>query len=566
MKQTRKYKLLFGGAYLVAFVVLLVYQLLWRMDSPFSLSLILAFGCLLVLAVSSLVKGLKITSWLMRLVFYVLAGYFLLFFVYQVPIIYKVSGLVLGHLLFFQAMFNLTMVKEDTKWVKQSTLFWLIVSLSTGFSILTYYIWRGVSQPEEYYQVIAGLVVIGSSLAVQQNYWMELRYKNATQRKLLEAAGQTNSQLMASQERFKTTNHQIEAQKKELELANQQANRMASEMYLQTELLQYISSVLDLSDLLEMITDSIIGTIGVDTCFLVIYDACQDDYVYNVKSTIKPAYAEYIIRYTEEGGFSDYFDISEMILDNDVQPDNYPFLRDSSVHSLAIIPLIKDKQTYGLLVTEHHAEGMFGDSSRRFFEGIATQLTIAVDNANLYALMENLAVKDGLTDIYNRKYIQDYVKNFLENDEERCHSLTMVLFDVDRFKRVNDQYGHLFGDQVLQMIGGKMMDFAKQYGAVPARYGGEEFVFVFENMKRQDCLPMIEAFHQEIKQTELIYQRQITKKVKVDLSIGLTDYPAMAKTVEELFWRADKAMYYAKNNGRGQIIVDFPTLEMKQFK
>lgn len=360
-------------------------------------------------------------------------------------------------------------------------------------------------------------------------------------------------QLERQQAKFKKNNEEMAKQKYDLEQANKDLSKLTAEFFTQNELLQYISSVLDIEELMDVVTDAILGTTGVDSCYIVLYDEQKEEYIFASKPITQQNIVEELKTSIKMGELEEYFSSKKVHLNNNINYEEYPFVKNRDVKSIAVIPLIRENLTYGLLIAEHATVGMFTDSNVQFFRGIASQITIAVNNANLYARMEDMAVKDGLTGIYNRTYLQDHILSYVEQADNRKNSVCMVLFDIDKFKLVNDNYGHLFGDKAIKMVACQTLKVAKKYNGIAARYGGEEFVLLLQDMDIESSKMIVEELHEAIKNQKLEYE---TETVQINVSIGVTSYPEVANNVNELFNRADNAMYFSKKQGRGRITYD----------
>lgn len=387
---------------------------------------------------------------------------------------------------------------------------------------------------------------------------LEVLGRLSLQTKLFKEAAKTNDELRLSQHKFKQIHNDMAKQKYELEVANKSLNRMSAEIYTQNELLRYISSVLDIKELIEVVTDAILGTIGVDTCSLVLFDERNEEYLFSMKTNYSGEHKKRLKEDVLNGHLQKYFESDKIHLNNRVVRQDYTFIGDRPVGSIAIIPLLRDELTYGVLIAEHATVDMFTENNIQFFSGISTQITIAINNANIYALMEEMAVKDGLTGVYNRKYLIDHIDDYIKKSDENGESVSVALFDIDRFKTVNDKYGHLFGDEAIKMAAFKTQHIAKEQKGLAVRYGGEEFVLVLPNKKIDETQKIIEELHDSIKHEALEHE---SGNVFIDVSIGVSTYPELATNGEELLLRADNAMYYSKEHGRGRITMDHKNIE-----
>lgn len=131
--------------------------------------------------------------------------------------------------------------------------------------------------------------------------------------------------------------------------------------------------------------------------------------------------------------------------------------------------------------------------------------------------------------------------------------MSVALFDIDFFKKINDTYGHLFGDQVIKTIASLAKSIAEENDAIVARYGGEEFVIIFPDKDLEEAYPAVESLHKGVKELGIEHHG---KRVVVNVSVGFTSFPKTCKDPRELLNRADWSMYYSKQHGRDQITID----------
>ncbi|QUI23449.1 sensor domain-containing diguanylate cyclase [Vallitalea pronyensis] len=373
----------------------------------------------------------------------------------------------------------------------------------------------------------------------QKNLWVQLKKKNV--------------ELKISSDQVLEVHHELLNQKAALEEANERLNRFTAEMYIQNELLSYISRALDIEELMKLVIDSIIGAIGVDTCSLVIYDANFDTYMCKVKSTHRQDYSKAFVEAVKSSKLEKYFSLGTPYIDNHVRKGAYDFMSGRDAGSLVIIPIMKEKSTYGLLIAEHESSRMFSENSIQFFGGIANQINIAITNANLYSKMEEMAKRDGLTGVHNRTYLQEVLDDLSKKAKQGLMNLSVALFDIDKFKNINDTYGHLFGDEVLKIIATITENYAKSKGGIVGRYGGEEFLLIFSDKTLEETREIMESIHKMIHEQTLYYN---DKSISVNISTGISSYPEVCDDPEDLLHRADHAMYFSKTNGRGRITID----------
>lgn len=374
------------------------------------------------------------------------------------------------------------------------------------------------------------------------------------QTRLIERINETNEELRVHQEKVKSTNELLGVQKIELQSAYQKIHNVNEEMRIQNEILKYISSSLEIGKLMALITDSFINRIGVDVCAIVLKPGtCNNKTItYKVKSKLSDKFIEHLSECIEKNCFRDVMEKTETIIDNNVKTEKYEFIEYALVGSLLMVPLIKQEQHIGLLLVgtkkgEHFVENI------DFFEGIVAQFLIALNNVNLYQEMESMAILDGLTGIYNRRHLTKLFNEYMYESINNRTPLSVALFDIDFFKKINDTYGHLFGDEVIKTIANLAKDIASENDGIVSRYGGEEFVIIFPNKGLEEAYPAVERLHSEVKKIGLEHHG---KEVVVNLSVGFTSFPKTCKDPRELLNRADWSMYYSKQHGRDRITID----------
>ncbi len=160
------------------------------------------------------------------------------------------------------------------------------------------------------------------------------------------------------------------------------------------------------------------------------------------------------------------------------------------------------------------------------------------------------AITDKLTGIYNSGYFQIYLKNELKRADRHRHSLSLLLLDIDDFKTVNDRYGHLAGDTVLQaiaaLIGGSIRDID-----LLARFGGDEFAIILPYTHQESAVAIAERIRRAVTQHAVTVNDQTS--LNISLSIGVAEYAIGAETAQEMIQKADQALYAAKSDGKNKV-------------
>ena len=165
--------------------------------------------------------------------------------------------------------------------------------------------------------------------------------------------------------------------------------------------------------------------------------------------------------------------------------------------------------------------------------------------------LELLATKDSLTDLYNYRTLRELGQSELLRSRRMNHELALLMFDIDRFKHVNDTYGHAAGDKVLNLLGNQALRTCRSMDIV-ARMGGDEFVMLLPETSAENAVIVAGRLQRIVAQEACEWDGQ---QIKITLSIGLTALTPDDREFESLLRRADDALYEAKRTGRDRLIV-----------
>ncbi len=211
------------------------------------------------------------------------------------------------------------------------------------------------------------------------------------------------------------------------------------------------------------------------------------------------------------------------------------------------VPLIVRDEVIGVISAQCQRYDAFGKDQIRLLETIATQAAIAVDNARLFTETQRLAITDGLTDVFNRRYLLELAENELERSRRHLRCLSAILFDLDHFKEVNDRFGHPIGDLVLKKIAGLCRSSIRSTDLL-GRYGGEEFLIIATETDQERAIEIAERFRKKVEDFSLVTEAGV---LKLTISLGVGTYqPGSDQTLGDLIKNTDNALYAAKALGR----------------
>lgn len=222
-----------------------------------------------------------------------------------------------------------------------------------------------------------------------------------------------------------------------------------------------------------------------------------------------------------------------------------------SFQNLAIVPLsVADRLIGVILADNYYNRKAVGSEDLRSLHAFGNLAALAIDRARLHAQTVAMAEVDGLTGVYNRRYYQQELARILrQTASHRGQVTSIVVFDLDHFKRYNDELGHLVGDEVLKDVARLLLENVRQSDKV-ARYGGEEFVVMLAETSPEAAAQVAEKLRVIVKGAPLAggAVQGLTLSAGVACTGG-------SETVDQLFQRADRALYHAKRTGRDRVVV-----------
>lgn len=243
-----------------------------------------------------------------------------------------------------------------------------------------------------------------------------------------------------------------------------------------------------------------------------------------------------------------------IIVSNAMEDSRY--MSDLYIHknrskSILCKPIITKGIVKGYLYLENNLiTGAFTPERVEILNILATQAAISIENAALY----KKAVIDGLTQIYNRAFFDNYFIKVYSEAERYNKKMSVMLLDIDYFKAINDTYGHLAGDLVLQRVA-ETIGNTIRISDLFARYGGEEFVIVLPETGLKDAAKIAEVIRHDIEHMDVEFlEDDYSFNINVTISIGVTEFKNKDTRIS-IINRADKNLYNAKESGRNRVVI-----------
>jgi two-component system, cell cycle response regulator len=215
------------------------------------------------------------------------------------------------------------------------------------------------------------------------------------------------------------------------------------------------------------------------------------------------------------------------------------------------VPLVRGERTMGVIALYGRpTPEPFGHQDVETLAAFAAQASVAIENVLLHQETEQLSITDGLTGLWNRRYLELSLRKEIERASRFNRPLTVLMIDIDRFKDVNDRFGHQRGDGVLVEVTRRIMGTIRTQIDFVARYGGEEFVVVLPETPGEGGTVVAEKVRSAVRDHPFVGDGS---HLTITVSVGVAVFPIDGLTSEDLIRAADQAMYRAKRAGRDRV-------------
>lgn len=256
------------------------------------------------------------------------------------------------------------------------------------------------------------------------------------------------------------------------------------------------------------------------------------------------------VRFDHGMGFSGWVAKEKKpVLLKDLRAERKPEV--SEIASFLSIPLVLQTELIGVINLSHSKSGAFDEDDLRLLMLISGQAAAAIHKHLMYKEMEALAITDGLTSLYNRRHFEERLRSETLRARRYHQEFSIVLIDIDNFKRFNDTCSHAVGDAILKEFGSLLAKCARGSDVV-ARYGGDEFILMLPCTGGDSALAAAERIRAVIEKCTFPRRKRLT------VSLGVASFPRDAKDGAETVSRADEALYVAKRLGRNRAVAFDP--------
>ena len=323
---------------------------------------------------------------------------------------------------------------------------------------------------------------------------------------------------------------------------SQQVTELEKKLDMFTNLLEisrYINQYIKVPNLFSLINDMLIGVFGAKHSS--IYIKMKEDYyeASNQKSSDQNIIEEKKL-------------IFENNEDEFIINSNKTLLMlggGEDVHSCLGVPVRVDNRLIGFIIIQHKECDYFTKEHAMFLSLIGNHIGVAIENNFLYKQITESANRDGLTDIFNKRYFFDTLKQITGLPEQ---NYSIVIFDLDNFKKINDNYGHPVGDAVLKTVAA-IIKMDTRVNDIVARYGGDEFILYLSNFtNRDEVIRRVETIREKI-ETTIIRHENVLLSATASFGVYIKENEVL--TLDEVIQKADENMYRSKNNGKNIVSI-----------
>ena len=307
------------------------------------------------------------------------------------------------------------------------------------------------------------------------------------------------------------------------------------------EISNYINRYIKSQNLFPLINDMLIGILG--ATYSTIYIKSDREY-----SQVTSENFSYDTITIEKGMITDHNE-EQFIINSDspIYPLNSS---NNAIYSCLGVPIKINDEALGFILVQHVEKNYFTNDHCIFLSLLANHIGVAIENNLLYNKIKESASKDGLTNIFNKKHFFDTINalpNILDLD------YTIVMIDIDNFKKVNDTFGHPYGDLVLKTIS-EIIQNGTRPNDIVARYGGEEIIIFFSNFTQKDSVA------KRVEQIRLQIQNTLIKgdsfESSITASFGIYVKVNESLTLAEVIKRADDNLYVCKRTGKNKYTIN----------
>jgi len=336
--------------------------------------------------------------------------------------------------------------------------------------------------------------------------------------------------------------------KVELEENIQQQNRYLATLH---QIALDLLNKREITDLLQTIVDQAAMLLDAPFCELMLYEG--DELVVKAYTDNQPFLEGDRIGRGEAHLSWQAFDtcLPARVNDYSKWPQRRKIYEEVDIHAVVVLPILSGGKSIGVLDISRSEPGHdFDDFEIQAATLFAKLAALALENAQLHETLRQESIRDPLTGLFNRRFMQEALIKEIGRAERKSIPLSVVMFDLDRLKEINDTHGHNAGDEALRNIS-TLLKTKVRHGDIACRYGGDEFNLILSDTTLDNARQRMEELRKDLKQMPIEHEGKL---INLTLSIGIAEYPIHGTTEQELLKAADMALYQAKQTGRDKVM------------
>jgi diguanylate cyclase (GGDEF)-like protein len=313
-----------------------------------------------------------------------------------------------------------------------------------------------------------------------------------------------------------------------------------------------LGEIHDLDQVLDEILNIARGVLGLEFCEILLYDREKNCLWLKAKEELGRRYKYDVPKEVPLSGITGSVvktRKAERVMDVRNDPRYISGLEGG--RSELAVPMISRGKIVGVLDSQSREPGDFNQQDQKVLSILAGSAAMAIENASLHQKMEGLTIVDELTGAYNYRYFVQKLEDELKRARRYHQYLSLIMIDIDWFKKCNDRYGHLFGNLVLKEMAEVIKRCVRDVD-IFVRYGGEEFVIILPQTTKPQAAMIGERIRTQVEST-LFRDEKNLHSTHLTVSLGVSCYPENGQTAEELVKRVDQALYRAKGEGKNLV-------------
>ncbi|MDI6703367.1 MAG: diguanylate cyclase [bacterium] len=373
-------------------------------------------------------------------------------------------------------------------------------------------------------------------------------------KKRLERLQRENINLKKRLGKLTSLNQKLEVRKNIISDVNKLLDKNLYELSIINRVNEAVTSIFDHQQVLQKILQLLKQMIDYYACCLLLKSEEGFELILSINHEISEGFLDEFKERTYRI-FKQYTNLSvpKEKVDINWEGDSQSFITkgDGKVNSFESLPLKIRGKEIGCLTISHSKEQAFREDDLNLLSLLASHSAIGIENALLYRRLERLAITDGLTNLYTHRYFRECLEKEIKRAERYNLTFSLLMIDIDDFKEVNDTYGYLMGDKVLEDVAQVIRNNSFRGIDVVARYGGEEFGVILPETNKLGAMVVGERIRKEMEGTRFQIKGN---SLRITVSIGISTYPEDGKSIDGLIDQSDRVLYKAKKEGKNKVI------------